>query len=62
MYMYLHFLNCHTLRSELDKAVAMLGTYEQTREEKEMEIRHLQVQTHTVSPSPEHSRQYIYCQ
>ena len=42
------FLDCPTLRSELDKAVSMIGNYEQTREEKEMEIRHLQVPTHTV--------------
>ena len=36
-------LTCHTLRSELDKAVAMIGDYEQTREEKELEIHRLQV-------------------
>ena len=33
-----------TLRAELSKAVAMIGDYEQTREEKETEIRRLQVE------------------
>ena len=50
------FLDSHpTLRSELSKAVAMIGDYEQMREEKEMEIRHLQVTTHTHTHTHTHN-------
>ena len=40
-------LDLRTLRSELDKAVSIIGKYEQSREEKDVELHRLKVHVHT---------------
>ena len=54
-------LDLRTLRSELDKAVSIIGKYEQSREEKDVELHRLKVHvTHMHIATYAHSTQFVH--